>query len=317
MTEHKAYDRLVSELESLHARTLDQGEPRLQDLRLDFEQRLKEMGNLQRRIVVLQGLGDKLKAAFARPFTWTATGVAALALIGFWGWMRRPVLKVEVSPEPLRTAVQVLPAPAAVSSVSRVAADPCVAHIRAAGNQPSIDDFEDGNPLVGSFESRVGLWGLYRDTDTPGASMPLTPTIRPQPTRGNRFALHAVGGELRDWGATVQLSFQPSCYDASVYGGISFSAKGPGRVYAGVHEVRVVQVEWGGTCTHDCYNTHQKKVDLSARWQNYSLKWSELRQRGYDTPPLDATRVHSIAFLIQPGDTPFDIWIDDLKFIPR
>ncbi len=317
MTEHKAYDRLVSELESLHARTLDQGEPCLPDLRMDFEQRLKQMSNLQRRIVVLQGLGDKLKAAFARPFTWTATGVAALALIGFWGWMRRPVLKVEVSPEPLRTAVQVLPAPAAVSSVSRVAADPCVAHIRAAGNQPSIDDFEDGNPLVGSFESRVGLWGLYRDTDTPGASMPLTPTIRPQPTRGNRFALHAVGGELRDWGATVQLSFQPSCYDASVYGGISFSAKGPGRVYAGVHEVRVVQVEWGGTCTHDCYNTHQKKVDLSARWQNYSLKWSELRQRGYDTPPLDATRVHSIAFLIQPGDTPFDIWIDDLKFIPR
>jgi hypothetical protein len=224
---------------------------------------------------------------------------------------------VEVSPEPLRSSAKVLPALAAVGSVSRVGADPCAAHIRAAGAQPLIDDFEDGNPLIGSFESRVGLWGLYKDTDSPGANMPLTPTIRPQPARGNRYALHAAGGELRNWGATVQFALQPSCYDASVYAGISFSAKGPGRVYAGVHEVRVVPVEWGGTCTHDCYDTHQKKVDLSARWQNYSIKWGEMHQRGYNTPPLETTRIHSIGFLIQPGDTPFDIWFDDVKFIAR
>ncbi len=314
MTEHKAYDRLVSDLELLHSQALVQGEASQQDSRLAFEQQLKEAINSKRPLGVRQRSNVKLKAVLARPVSLFAVA-ASVVLVGLmgWTWVHRPLLKVEVSPERARSAA----APAVIGSVPRVVADPCVAHIRAGGSQPLIDDFEDGNPLIGSFESRVGLWDLYKDSDSPGTNMPLTPTIRPRPTRGNRYALHAVGGELRDWGATVQLAFQPSCYDASVYGGISFSAKGPGRVYAGVHEVRVVPVEWGGTCTHDCYDTHQRKVDLGARWQNYSLKWSDLRQRGYDTPPLDPKRIHSIAFLIQPGDTPFDIWIDDVKFIAR
>jgi hypothetical protein len=76
-------------------------------------------------------------------------------------------------------------------------------------------------------------------------------------------------------------------------------------------------VQWNGTCTHDCYNTHQKKVDLGPSWKSYSLKWSEFQQRGYNTPPLDPTRIHGIGFLIQPSDTPFDVWFDDVKFIAR
>ncbi len=191
--------------------------------------------------------GATFQAILGRPLTWLAGSAAALSLVIFVGWslVRRAPLKVEIAPEPLRESARIVPAPAGSGSASPVVVDPCVNHVRATGAQPLIDDFEDGNPLIGSFENRVGLWGLYKDTDPLGANMPLTPTLRPQPTPGNRFALHAVGGEFRDWGAIVQFDFQPSCYDASVYGGIAFSAKGPGRVYVGIQEVRVVPVQWG------------------------------------------------------------------------
>lgn len=319
MTKQKVYERLVSDLASMHVQALEQNEPEPQYLRIKLQERLEQAGKTNSKQSRERAQGVTFQSILGRPLSVLASSAAVLALAIFVGWslVRRPMLKVEITAEPVSASVRNVPAPASSGSVSPVVADRCLNHIRANGSQPLIDDFEDGNPLIGSFENRVGLWGLYKDTDSPGANMPLTPTLRAQPTRGNRFALHAVGGELRNWGATVQFAFQPSCYDANIYGGIAFSAKGPGRVYAGVREVRVVPVEWGGTCTHDCYDTHQKKVDLGARWQMYSIKWSELHQRGYNAPPLDPTRIQSIGFLIQPGDTPFDIWFDDLKFISR
>jgi hypothetical protein len=40
-----------------------------------------------------------------------------------------------------------------------------------------------------------------------------------------------------------------------------------------------------------------------------------LRQRGIDTPPIDMSRLHSLALLIRPEDTPYDVWIDDIRFL--
>ena len=228
----------------------------------------------------------------------------------------KPLPRVDIHPENLsqRQRASLSPVPA-LPSPAKVG-DPCARRLHAVGKTPLIDDFEDANPLIVSEEGRVALWALYQDNEAPGAASALAPTLRPQPTRANRYALHVKGGELRAWGAALQISFTPSCYDASVYAGISFSAKGPGRIYAGVREVRTVPVEYGGTCMKDCYDSHQKKVNLSSAWGTYSIEWGEMHQRGYDTPPLDSTRINSLSFLIQPGDTPFDLWIDDVKFIP-
>lgn len=317
MTEKKGYERLVSDLSSLHVRALDAIEPELQNSQAHFRTRLEQAARRDdnRR----QAPGMTFRAVRGRPLGLLVASAAALAVVAFGGlaFIRRPVMKVEIAPEPSRSAARNGPALVNSAAMTRPTADPCIYHVRAKGDRPLIDDFEDGNPLISSLEDRVGLWAMYKDTDVSGTAMPLTPTLRANSSHDNRFALHAVGGELRDWGATVQFAFQPSCYDASAYGGIAFSAKGPGRVYVGVREVRVVPVQWGGTCTRDCYDTHQKKVDLSAQWQKYIIKWDELRQRGYSSPPLDATRINGLGFLVQPGDTPFDFWLDDVKFIAR
>ena len=32
---------------------------------------------------------------------------------------------------------------------------------------------------------------------------------------------------------------------------------------------------------------------------------------------LDPSKLNSLAFLIRPEDTPYDVWIDDLRFVRR
>jgi hypothetical protein len=194
--------------------------------------------------------------------------------------------------------------------------DPCQRRVSASGAQPIIDDFEDGDDSLLPYESRVGLWRWVRDTDRPGTAPALLPIPQRNPSAKDRLALHVKGGVLQDWGATVEFTFQPACYDASVYHGLSMRARGPGRVYLAVREVRLIPPEGGGTCqSSDCYNVHVKKFDLTDKYTTIDARWSELKQRGYHQPPLDPTRIHSIAVMIRPEDTPYDLWIDNVRFI--
>jgi len=195
--------------------------------------------------------------------------------------------------------------------------DPCTERVVASGSAPLIDDFEDGDDAVLPLDGRAGFWRWAREIDAPGTAPALIPLPRRDAARGNRLALHVKGGLLVDWGATVEFNFRPGCYDASNYAGISFQARGPGRVYLAPREVGVIPIAEGGICDHDCHNPHVAKIDLESAWRVYQVRWADVRQRGAARPPLDPTRLHSIAFLIRPEDTPYDVWLDEVRFIPR
>lgn len=206
---------------------------------------------------------------------------------------------------------------AAAPTESRPKVDPCSARRRAPGVAPLIDDFEDGDDAIAPVEHRAGFWRWARETDRPGTAPALLPMPRPDEHGDNRFALHVKGQRLFDWGAAVEFNFEPSCYDASQFAGVTFHAKGPGRIYLAPREVSVIPVAEGGVCEADCHNPHVTKVDLGESWQAYAVRWEDVRQRGIGKPPLDPGRLHSVAFLIRPEDTPYDVWLDDVKFIPR
>jgi hypothetical protein len=193
--------------------------------------------------------------------------------------------------------------------------DPCTERAVATGSQPLIDDFEDSDDSLPALEGRVGFWRWAREIDAPGTAPALIPVPRPDATRANRLALHVKGGLLVDWGATVEVNFRPGCYDASKYAGITFQARGPGRIYVAPREVGVIPIAEGGTCDHDCHNPHVAKVDLDAAWHTYQVRWADVRQRGVGKPPLDPRRLNSLAFLIRPEDTPYDVWLDDVRFM--
>ncbi|MCL2450351.1 MAG: hypothetical protein FWD17_15500, partial [Polyangiaceae bacterium] len=120
--------------------------------------------------------------------------------------------------------------------------DPCRQAVRAAGSAPLVDDFEDGNELVALLESRNGYWVVVTDDDPPATETVLQPSLLPVAGPANRSALHLAGGRHTKWGASAQLEIGPTCYDASVYRGIAFDARGPGRLYAGVRTVDAVPV---------------------------------------------------------------------------
>jgi hypothetical protein len=79
----------------------------------------------------------------------------------------------------------------------------------------------------------------------------------------------------------------------------------------------VIPIAEGGTCEHDCHNPHVAKIDLDAAWHVYQVRWTDARQRGMGKSPLDPQRLNSIAFLIRPEDTPYDVWLDEVRFIGR
>ncbi|MGC4094930.1 MAG: hypothetical protein QM756_44835 [Polyangiaceae bacterium] len=195
--------------------------------------------------------------------------------------------------------------------------DPCLAVAVASGEAPLVDDFEDGDDGILQNEQRLGFWRWVRETDAPGTAPALLPIPRPTASANNRLALHVKGGRLSDWGAAVEFTFRPACYDASRYVGIAFSARGPGRIYVAPRETSVIPVAEGGNCERDCHNPHTLKVDLDDKFRAYQVRFDDMHQRGVDRPPLNAKRLNSLAFLVRPEDTPYDVWLDDVRFIER
>jgi hypothetical protein len=56
-------------------------------------------------------------------------------------------------------------------------------------------------------------------------------------------------------------------------------------------------------------------IQLEEEWTTHEVRFDEVEQRGYDRPALDPKRIHSLAFLIRPEDTPYDVWLDDVRFV--
>ncbi|HET7544937.1 MAG TPA: carbohydrate binding domain-containing protein, partial [Polyangiaceae bacterium] len=227
----------------------------------------------------------------------------------------KPRADVAITAEQAASASKPAGSAAAPPAPAPPADDPCRSIVPAAGSEPLIDDFEDGDDAIRPFEGRAGFWRWAREIDAPGTAPALIPVPRPEATRTNRLAQHVKGGLLVDWGATVEFNFRPACYDASNYVGVSFQARGPGRIYFAPRERAVIPVAEGGSCQSDCYNPHVAKIDLDGSWRTYQLRFSDLRQRGMGKPALDPQHLHSLAFMIRPEDTPYDVWLDELRFL--
>lgn len=247
---------------------------------------------------------------------WAATGLLAIAAaaavtFGFYGRARPVAAVASAEPAPVSTGSSNVSGGAPAH-----APDPCRSRVTAAGRQPLIDDFEDGDDAVLPLEGRQGLWRWVRDTDRPGTAPALLPVPLTSSRASSKQVLHVRGARLLDWGASFEFTFQPACYDASAYRGISLRAKGPARIYLAAREVRLIPAEGGGTCQgSDCYNVHVKKFDVPAQWVTLSARWFEMQQRGYGRPALDPAQLHSIAIFVRPEDTPYDLWIDDVRFV--
>jgi hypothetical protein len=109
-----------------------------------------------------------------------------------------------------------------------------------------------------------------------------------------------------------------ACYDASAYAGLEFWAKGTSRLAVSARMIDVTPVSNGGICDNDCFKRHLRQIELGPEWQHYAVAWSDLVQ--YVTPStlaFDPRRLWGIDFVVVAGSTPFELWLDEVSFLPR
>ena len=257
---------------------------------------------------------------------WAVLGsVAALAAsLALWAGVHRgpeTSLAREVRSSS-SSVVRVAPPRAASSTALPPDLEPCTPAVRAEGNAPLIDDFEDGDARIAPLEHRAGFWNTSNDgtgLEVPSPGGPFPVSRIPGGRGASRFALHVRGGKFSKWGVALSTDLSARrCYDASAYGGIAFWARGRGHVDIIAKMTQTAPEEYGGSCTHDCYDGHRTTIELSSQWHEERITWAELKQKGFG-PPLtfDPRSLLGLEFSSMPAQTPLDYWIDDLRFLPR
>jgi hypothetical protein len=180
-----------------------------------------------------------------------------------------------------------------------------------------IDDFEDGDLKVIDIAGRTGSWYSFPVT-SPAASGEASARCAARGTRSGHFAV--TSGEMpTNWNTTMIDPFNAVIpYNASAWGGFSFwiaagDAASDGIVMTvGINTPAVVT---GGSCTM-CGDYHSTSVTLTRKWTRWSIRFDDMRQRGFGIPPVPRlARDQLVNFIFWPPN-PFDIWIDDFRFEP-
>ena len=260
-----------------------------------------------------------------RRLVWASasSAVALAAAVVLWLRFERPpetqLSREQPAPSQIASGV---PAPAPSASAASAELEPCTPAVRALGNAPLIDDFEDGDARIAPIERRAGFWSASNDntgTQQPALRSPFPMTRIPGGRGASHFALHVSGGRFSKWGALLSAELTARrCYDASAYSGITFWARGHGSFNVVVQMTQIAPEEFGGSCTHDCFDAHRATITLSNKWQEQHVTWAELKQRGYgQVVPFDPRSLLALQFTVAPEQTPFDFWVDDVRFLER
>lgn len=198
---------------------------------------------------------------------------------------------------------------------------------KAAGTAPLIDDFEDSNNAVAQLDGRSGIWENFDDTSLAGSYAPKSPTALKGRNASVGYCVAASGYSV--WGANLVANLSaPKCgYDASVYKGVCFWAKGSvtggGPMVFAVGTDDTVPMASGGKCGANCNAHYELKLNgassLTDEYKEYCVEWSALALPSISGPkPLDAKALVQLEWKFPAGagvSTDGEICIDDVRFM--
>lgn len=178
-----------------------------------------------------------------------------------------------------------------------------------------IDDFEDGDLKVVAIAGRTGSWYSFPVASATASGEASTQCVA-RGTRSGHFVVTA-GDNPTNWNASMIDPFTAVIpYDASVWGGFSFwiAAGDPASegtaMTVGLNTPGVVA---GGGCTM-CGDYHSTSVTLTRHWTRWSIRFDDLKQRGFGVPAIPQVPSDQLVnFIFWPAN-PFDFWIDDFRF---
>jgi hypothetical protein len=198
---------------------------------------------------------------------------------------------------------------------------------KAAGAAPLIDDFEDGNITVAQLDGRSGNWENFDDTSLGGSYTPKSPTALEGRNASVGYCIAVSGYSV--WGANLVANLSgPKCgYDASVYKGVCFWAKGSvtggGPMVFAVGTDDTVPAASGGKCSETCNAHYELKLTgasaLTDEYKEYCVEWDALALPSITEPkPLDAKALVQMEWKFPAGagvSTDGEICIDDIRFL--
>lgn len=199
---------------------------------------------------------------------------------------------------------------------------PVCSPIRATGEAPLIDDFEQMPGRTLGNEGRGGWWFSYDDGT---AGKLVREEIDVRLPEGEGRALHLTASGYLKWGAGFGATLHPettrdhACpYDASVYSGVRFRARGRGRLRMTLMDAKSTPAAQGGSCTRPrerCYDGPGVSVDLEDPYETYEYPFCALLPQGWggSSDALDPARLVSVQFRVGERED-VEVWLDDLSF---
>jgi endoglucanase len=183
-----------------------------------------------------------------------------------------------------------------------------------------VEDGEDGDNRVLEREGRGGYWFSFQDSegsqiDPPSGSFKMGAPGHDSPRAARMRGHMASSGKSIYAGMGFSLADPNGPYDASKYDGVTFWAKGPGRVRFEMPDVHTAPA--GGVCS-DCYNDFGVVLALESVWKKYTIRFDWLAQRpnwGDPFPALEPRQVIAMEWEFDGAGRDFDISIDDVAFI--
>lgn len=144
-----------------------------------------------------------------------------------------------------------------------------------------MEDIEDGDTQSLKLEGRGGYW--YTTVDQDGSTMTPQQFKPDSPGRAGSTGGAHMSGKLAPAAPGVYpyagLGFSiadQKTYDASQYKGVTFWAKGPGKIRFEIPDGYTSPA--GGWCT-DCYNDFGVELGLTDQWEQYTVLFEWLLQK--------------------------------------
>ncbi len=196
--------------------------------------------------------------------------------------------------------------------------------LRAGGQVPLIDDFEDEVGQSLPNEGRGGYWYDY-DDGTQGTRS--REELEPEPGQDGNRALHVVASDYTIWGSGFGVNFHRDStalavcgYDASEYSGIRLRARGRGRLRVMLADMSSTPTELGGDCGRpgqSCYDRPGVWLELEPEWKLVEYPFCAFVPEGWGGAGtgIDPARLVGLQFRVGKRES-VEAWLDDVSFIP-
>ena len=188
-----------------------------------------------------------------------------------------------------------------------------------------LADFEQDSIFLRPVPQRHGVWYLSNDGSPDGKQVPESFAAERGGYNESNYAAHYNVVGFTEWGAVMgfQLRYVPEegikCpFNAEAFDGLSFMARGSGRIRVNLGIPETTPSEQEGRCQRGCWDSHGSFVFLTEEWKLHRLPWSSFAQQGWGTASrLNVKELLAVNFSVLRADQPADVWLDDVQFMTR